>query len=94
MWHDFTRISAQRQKVKKQADQCATGTAQKTVGLRSLRKFIVPNISLDDQIEIVNKLDDTSQEVIRLEEIYQRKLKALAELKQSILQKAFTGQLT
>ena len=81
-------------KVKKQADKCATGTAQKTVGLRSLRKFIVPKISLDDRIEITKKLDDTLKEVIRLEEIYQRKLEALAELKQSILQKAFTGQFT
>ena len=38
------------EKVKKQADKCATGTAQKTVGLRSLRKFIVPKIFLNDQI--------------------------------------------
>ena len=30
----------------------------------------------------------------RLESIYQKKLTALAELKQSILQKAFTGELT
>ncbi len=81
------------EKVKKQADKCATGTAQKTVGLRSLRKFIVPKMSLNDQIEIIKKLDDTSKEVIRLEKIYQRKLEALAELKQSILQKAFTGKL-
>jgi type I restriction enzyme S subunit len=30
----------------------------------------------------------------QLEEIYQRKIEALGELKQSILQKAFSGQLT
>ena len=32
-------------------------------------------------------------ETKRLEAIYQRKLDALAELKQSLLQRAFTGQL-
>ncbi len=33
-------------------------------------------------------------ETRRLETIYQRKLAALAELKQSILEKAFSGELT
>ena len=34
------------------------------------------------------------EETRRLEAIYQQKLDALAELKQSILQKAFAGDLT
>ena len=32
--------------------------------------------------------------MMKLEAIYQQKLAALAELKQSLLQKAFTGELT
>jgi type I restriction enzyme S subunit len=35
-----------------------------------------------------------SDRIRMLESIYQQKLEALAELKQSILQKAFTGDLT
>jgi len=41
----------------------------------------------------VEKLDSLSEETKRLEAIYQRKLDALAELKQSLLQRAFAGEL-
>jgi len=39
-------------------------------------------------------LDDLRGKAQRLETIYLQKLTALAELKRSILQKAFAGQLT
>jgi len=39
-------------------------------------------------------LDNFLTETQRLETIYEQKLNALAELKQSILQKAFAGELT
>jgi type I restriction enzyme, S subunit len=55
-------------------------------------RVYLPNIS--QQKRIAKKLDDQSGEVRRLESIYQRKLTCLAELKQSILQKAFSGELT
>ena len=51
-------------------------------------------VSFDGQAEIVNQLEalkDTSQ---RLASLTESKFKALDELKQSILQKAFTGRLT
>ncbi len=44
-----------------------------------------------DLVKILESLDTETQ---RLEALYQRKLDALAELKQSILQKAFSGELT
>jgi type I restriction enzyme, S subunit len=50
--------------------------------------------SLGQQMQIVSALDDLSVESSRLEDVYTRKLNALAELKQSILQKAFAGELT
>ena len=43
---------------------------------------------------IVHNLMRLSDETKRLEAIYQQKLDSLAELKQSILQKAFAGELT
>jgi type I restriction enzyme, S subunit len=45
------------------------------------------------QRAIVEKLDALSAETKRLEVIYERKKAALAELKQSLLQKAFSGEL-
>jgi type I restriction enzyme S subunit len=77
-----------------QADECATGTAQKTVSLSGLRRFSVPKIPKEEQQLIVAKLDVISEKVSHLEAIYRQKIAALKELKQSILQKAFTGELT
>ena len=57
-------------------------------------KFIVSYpISLSEQQCIVNKLDELLAETKRLESIYQQKLVALEELKKSILNQAFSGQL-
>lgn len=55
-------------------------------------KFNKPHIK--DQYSIVDSLDELRLETQRLEAIYRRKLAALNELKQSILQEAFTGELT
>ena len=51
-----------------------------------------PEVS--EQKRIAAKLDDVAQEIRQLETIYEQKLDSLAELKQSILQKAFAGELT
>ena len=77
-----------------QADECATGTAQKTVSLSGLRRFSVPKIPKEQQEKIVAELDFLSEQICRLEALYRQKLIALNELKQSILHKAFTGELT
>lgn len=49
--------------------------------------------SVGEQRAIVAKLDALSGEVQRLESIYQQKLAALDELKQSLLDRAFSGAL-
>jgi type I restriction enzyme, S subunit len=51
-------------------------------------------ISKKEQQEIVAKLDALQVESSRLQIIYQQKLSSLEELKKSILQKAFSGELT
>jgi len=78
----------------KQATEGATGTAQKTVSLRVLRSVRVPLMNWEKQEDVVKQLDKMWVKTQHLETIYQQKLTALNELKQSILQKAFTGQLT
>jgi len=49
--------------------------------------------SKTDQQTIVQKLDTLSAETKKLEAIYQQKINDLEELKKSILQKAFNGEL-
>lgn len=78
----------------RQADEGATGTAQKTVSLKLLRGLSVPEIPLITQKKMVNDLNSMYKKSKTLEKIYISKLLSLEELKKSILQKAFTGQLT
>jgi len=49
---------------------------------------------IQEQAFITESIEELSKETQRLESIYQQKLTALAELKQSLLQKAFSGELT
>ena len=46
-----------------------------------------------EQKRIVAKLKSLTEETQRLESLYQRKLAALDELRQSLLQQAFSGRL-
>ena len=54
------------------------------------RIFVPP---VDIQKNTVKEIESVYRDVLRLEVIYQQKLDALAELKQSLLQKAFAGEL-
>lgn len=67
--------------------------------MKKINKSVVQNLpislpSLQKQETIVERIDAIRKETRLLESIYQKKLTALAELKQSILHKAFTGELT
>ena len=59
----------------------------------TLSALTVPKPPIPTQQAIVEKLDALSEETKALEAIYERKQSALAELKQSLLQKAFAGEL-
>jgi type I restriction enzyme S subunit len=61
---------------------------------QALKRFQLPVAPLSEISLHLTKFDLLFKETKRLETIYQKKLAALAELKQSILQKAFTGELT
>ena len=67
--------------------------------MRKINKSIVQNLpvalpKLATQQDLVEKIDAFEAETQRLKAIYEQKLAALTELKQSILQKAFSGELT
>ena len=76
-----------------QANKTATGTAQKTVSLTSLRNFEFPNIPLQEQKTIVRQLDVLRAETKKLEAVHNKKIADLEELKKSMLEKAFNGEL-
>ena len=70
------------------------GAAIQNVASVKILKQIVINVpSLSIQDEMVKKLDDMYEETQRLEIHYQKRIDDLEELKKSILQKAFAGEL-
>ena len=72
------------------------GTGATVLGIKSslLKKIEIyfPK-SIQEQQIIVQKLDALSAETKKLEAIYQQKVNDLEELKKSVLQKAFAGEL-
>lgn len=71
-----------------------TGTANPALNRNLIHPIEVNWPPICQQEEITKKLDFSFAETQRLEAIYRQKIAALNELKQSILQKAFTGELT
>ncbi len=70
------------------------GATRQALTKAQIQDFSIHFPSIDEQKIIVEKLDLLEVETQRLEAVYRQKIAALKELKQSILQKAFTGELT
>lgn len=81
--------------VKQQILEKTSGAAQPQLPIQTLNtfEFPIPEL-LDEQLKIVIKLKALEQHSNKLHSIYIDKLASLDELKKSILQKAFTGELT
>jgi type I restriction enzyme, S subunit len=71
------------------------GTGATVLGIKSslLKKIEIYFPNLEEQKRIIIILDELTVETKRLESIYHQKLNDLEELKKSILQKAFNGEL-
>ncbi len=70
-----------------------SGATRPRVNLSDVRNIVIKLPPLKEQENIVKKLDSLSLETKRLEAIYQTKINDLEELKKSLLQKAFSGEL-
>ncbi len=79
---------------KKQFNKRLKGSGVPNLHLEEIREVVIPfPKSHEEQRQIVQKLDELSNQTKKLEAIYQKKLVALEELKKSILNQAFSGQL-
>jgi len=72
----------------------SAGTAVPNLLLGDIKRhqIKVPS-TIKEQKQIVQKLDELSEKTKKLEQVYQQKITNLDELKKSILQKAFRGEL-
>jgi type I restriction enzyme S subunit len=87
----FLKTNKLRQFVEKSSKRAA---GQDGIRKELLDKYPVPfPRSIEKQKSIVRKIEMLTIETKRLESLYQQKLNDLEELKKSILQKAFNGEL-
>jgi type I restriction enzyme S subunit len=91
---EYTFQYLKSKKGEKQIKSRLLGMATKTITKDNVRNIIVPFPSIKEQQTIVQKLDVLSTETKKLEAIYQQKINDLEELKKSVLQKAFRGELS
>lgn len=70
------------------------GSAQDNINMGTFENLKFPFPKIEKQKLIVDSLDSLMKSVQKLEVIYASKLEDYEELKKSILQKAFTGELT
>jgi type I restriction enzyme S subunit len=70
-----------------------TGATVQGVKLTFINSLNISIPPIQEQKQIVQKLNSLSTQIKKLEPIYQQKIANLDELKKSILQKAFEGEL-
>ncbi|HEY8688656.1 MAG TPA: restriction endonuclease subunit S [Chitinophagaceae bacterium] len=72
----------------------STGATVEHINMKDIRAFKIYNLSpLTEQQTIVQNLEALLTETQKLEAIYQQKINDIEELKKSVLQKAFAGEL-
>jgi type I restriction enzyme S subunit len=79
--------------VQSQIREKTYGTALMQINIRDLRLISLSIPPLKEQKTIAAQLDALSEETQRLAAIYERKVELLEELKKSLLQRAFNGEL-
>lgn len=80
-------------KARKQMISGGAGISIKSLNQQTLTNLPIPLPPLAEQRAIVGRLDALAKESRRLEQVYQQKVEAVEELRKSVLQKAFGGEL-
>lgn len=78
----------------KKIDATSTGARMPRANMNQVLDFEFSYPEIETQYSIVNQLNALRLEIQKIQTIYQKKIGYLEELKKSILQKAFAGELT
>jgi type I restriction enzyme S subunit len=71
-----------------------TGLGVPHISGKQIQSFTFNKPSFNEQLQLIKKMNMLSSQVLSLEAVYRCKINYLDELKKSILQKAFSGELT
>lgn len=89
----FLLFSTQTPLFKKISEKVAVGTGVKHLRVGDVEKLIFPICSLDEQKEIAKNLESLFSEIDQLDQTITTSLQQAEALRQSILKKAFSGEL-
>jgi type I restriction enzyme, S subunit len=81
------------EQIQKQALDVATGTAQLTIPLGGLRNFKIPFPTLEEQKEIVQRIEKLFKTIDLMRQEHKKASKLCDRLEQATLTKAFRGEL-
>jgi len=94
VYNSFLKLWMQSESFQNSLKEYAGGVAiQNVASVAILKNIEIPLPDLSEQKNIVQKVQAFSTETQKLEAVYQKKLDDLEELKKSVLQKAFAGEL-
>jgi type I restriction enzyme S subunit len=91
---DFLNVILSSNSVKRQLEKSSIGATMSNLNQTILSELPIRMPMIEQQQTIVRQLDALRAETQKLEAVYQKKIADLEELKKSILQKAFSGQLS
>lgn len=91
---EFLYLAFNNPDVQKVVNQTISGAAQPQLPNNKLLKIEVNVPAIDIQERVVIQLNDLKSATEEIEDYYHQKLANLEDLKKSILQKAFSGELT
>jgi type I restriction enzyme S subunit len=89
----FLKYAIRAQPVKDQIERVTRGVAQKKMSLARFKTVAIPFPPLAEQARIVAEVERRLSVVDELESVVSANLQRASSLRQSILQKAFTGKL-
>jgi type I restriction enzyme S subunit len=90
----FLKFALMSSPIQKNIHDKGTGATATGIKASLLKQVMIPFPIINEQKQIADKLVRIKKQVESLESIYQQKIAALDELKQSLLQQAFSGKLT
>ncbi len=91
---DFLSLYFNSPVMRRKFEEIRSGSTVPHLTCREVKEMKIPLPDIGAQKRLVERAQEFRIRVHRLEAIYQRKVSALAALKQTILQQAFSGELT
>ncbi len=70
-----------------------SGSAIPQLTVPMIKEYKIPVPTVEEQKQLIEKAETLRAETQKLEEVYKKKIADLEELKKSVLQKAFAGEL-